>query len=62
MASCRPDGRDDLVADRLAEHATYVGSMNRKERCIELDYAGQFHLDIVPAIAQLGSPTKLQSR
>jgi len=49
----------DLVADRLAEHATYRRLMNRKERCIELDYAGQFHLDIVPAIPQLGSPTKL---
>ncbi|MCO6042705.1 nucleotidyltransferase [Aeoliella sp. ICT_H6.2] len=49
----------DLVADRLAEHATYRRLMNRKARCIELDYAGQFHLDIVPAILQLGSATKL---
>ncbi len=49
----------DLVADRLAEHATYRRLMNRKERCIELDYAQQFHLDIVPAIPQVAFGSKL---
>ena len=37
----------NLVADRLAERAVYRKIMKRKERCIELNYAGQFHLDIV---------------
>jgi hypothetical protein len=40
----------NMVANRLAEHATYRRLMKRKARCIELNYAGQFHLDIVPAI------------
>ncbi|WP_168566634.1 nucleotidyltransferase domain-containing protein [Crateriforma spongiae] len=49
----------DLVAARLAEHATYRRLMTRKERCIELNYAGQFHLDIVPAIPRFGLGQKL---
>lgn len=49
----------NLVADRLAERAVYRRIMKRKERCIELNYAGQFHLDIVPAIPRNGNDTKL---
>ncbi|TWT60973.1 nucleotidyltransferase domain-containing protein [Rubinisphaera italica] len=49
----------DLVAARLAEHATYRRLMTLKERCIELNYAGQFHLDIVPAIPRFGFGRKL---
>lgn len=49
----------ELVADRLAEHATYRRLMKRKERCIELNYAGQFHLDIVPAIPRFGLGQRL---
>lgn len=49
----------DMVADRLKEHATYRKLMKRKERCIELNYAGQFHLDIVPAIPQDPTTAKL---
>lgn len=49
----------DLVANRLAEHKTYRRLMTRKERCIELGYAGQFHLDIVPAIPRQGTGERL---
>lgn len=49
----------DLVAARLAEHATYRRLMTCKERCIELKYADQFHLDIVPAIPRFGLGQKL---
>ena len=49
----------NLVANRLAEHATYRRLMKCKERCIELNYAGQFHLDIVPAISHCDSSRKL---
>lgn len=44
----------EKVAARLEEHKTYRRLMNRKDRCIELNYAGQFHLDIVPAIPEIG--------
>jgi len=39
----------DLVRDRLREHATYAKMLVEKDRCLRLDYAGQFHLDIIPA-------------
>ena len=46
----------DLVANRMAEHAVYRELMEPKDRCIQLNYSGQFHLDIVPALPQyLGS-------
>jgi hypothetical protein len=40
----------EMVADRLDENGLYQPRMTRKERCIELNYSGQFHLDVVPAI------------
>lgn len=49
-----PTALYDLVAARLAEHATYRKLMIREARCIKLNYAGQFHLDIVPAIPRVG--------
>lgn len=39
-----------MVADRLEENGLYEPRMTCKERCIELNYSGQFHLDVVPAI------------
>jgi hypothetical protein len=38
------------VRDRLAKHATYGRMLKEKKRCICLEYAGEFHLDIVPAV------------
>lgn len=47
-----------MVADRIREHATYRTMLRLKDRCLRLDYAGQFHLDVIPAAPdpRLGVP------
>lgn len=42
-----------LLWDRLYEHKTYRPMMRRLPRCIRLDYSGDFHLDIAPAIPDI---------
>jgi hypothetical protein len=39
------------VHDRLHDHETYRSKLKKKKRCLCLDYAGEFHLDIIPAVA-----------
>ena len=39
------------VGARLREHAYYASILEEKKRCWRLDYAGEFHLDISPTIA-----------
>ncbi|HEY8594573.1 MAG TPA: nucleotidyltransferase [Devosiaceae bacterium] len=39
------------VGQRLKEHGTYAGILEEKKRCWRLNYAGDFHLDISPTIA-----------
>jgi hypothetical protein len=39
----------DLVEARLRQHGTYRDMLERKNRCIRVQYANQFHLDILPA-------------
>ena len=39
------------VGNRLMEHATYVRLLEEKKRCWRLNYAGDFHLDLSPTIA-----------
>lgn len=39
------------VGNRLKEHATYVQLLEEKKRCWRLNYAGDFHLDLSPTIA-----------
>lgn len=39
----------DLVEMRIKEHATYRKMYERKNRCIRICYANDFHLDILPA-------------
>jgi hypothetical protein len=39
----------NLVEARLRENRTYQPLVERKNRCIRLNYAKQFHLDILPA-------------
>lgn len=48
--SLSPGDLYELIWDRLKEHGTYRPMMRRLPRCIRLDYAGDFHLDIAPAI------------
>ncbi len=49
-ANIDPDTVYGLVRDRLAAHETYKSLLEPKPRCLRLNYAGQFHLDIIPAI------------
>lgn len=44
-----PEELYELVYDRLAAHPAYSKLLERKNRCIRLSYAGDFHLDILPA-------------
>lgn len=37
---------------RLSEHAAYKEKMELKNRCIRLNYAGDFHMDILPGIQE----------
>lgn len=37
---------------RLAEHSVYKQKMELKNRCIRLNYAGDFHMDILPGVQE----------
>ena len=39
----------ELVHARLAQNGQYSHIIERKNRCLRLNYAGKFHLDILPA-------------
>jgi hypothetical protein len=39
----------NLIENRLKEHKTYAAMVERKNRCIRLNYANEFHMDILPA-------------
>ncbi|MBS4171809.1 nucleotidyltransferase [Bacillus sp. FJAT-49736] len=39
----------DSIEKRLKENKTYEGMVERKNRCIRLNYANEFHMDILPA-------------
>jgi hypothetical protein len=43
-----------LVGDRLRSDETYEDMLVEKQRCWRLDYANQFHMDILPAIEDRG--------
>jgi hypothetical protein len=47
---CHPGEIYRLIWDRLAQHSVYRPMMKRLPRCIRLEYSGDFHLDIVPAV------------
>lgn len=40
-----------MIWDRLAANETYRPMMRRMPRCVRLEYAGDFHLDLAPAIS-----------
>jgi hypothetical protein len=50
---CHPGEIYRLIWDRLWEHGTYRPMMKRMPRCIRLEYSGDFHLDIAPAVPDL---------
>lgn len=39
-----------LIWDRLGEHEYYRKIREDKNRCVRLNYAGQFHMDVMPCI------------
>jgi hypothetical protein len=39
----------DAIHQRLADHGVYRKMLERKDRCVRLNYARDFHLDIIPA-------------
>lgn len=51
--NCHPGVVYQLLWDRLWESNIYRPMMKRMPRCIRLGYAGDFHLDIAPAIPDL---------
>jgi len=50
-ASIAPAEIKRLIGVRLREHSTYEKILEEKKRCWRLNYAGDFHLDISPTIA-----------
>ncbi|MBN2093353.1 nucleotidyltransferase [candidate division KSB1 bacterium] len=40
----------NLIGDRLKENEIYKSKLESKNRCWRLNYAGDFHMDILPAI------------
>ena len=46
-----PAALKTAVGNRLKEHSTYVRLIEEKKRCWRLNYAGDFHLDLSPTIA-----------
>jgi len=49
----------DLVLARIREHGTYRDKVEPRERCIRINYEGDFHLDIVPAIPADATSTRI---
>jgi hypothetical protein len=50
----------NMVEARLREHGVYKMMIERKNRCIRINYSNEFHLDILPACPDLVSgPTCL---
>lgn len=44
-----------LLEGRLQQHKTYAAILEMKNRCIRLNYANEFHMDILPACPDGGS-------
>lgn len=55
--SVSPGTLKRVIGDRLSEHNTYANILEEKKRCWRLNYAGDFHLDISPTIANPSCPS-----
>lgn len=47
------------VGDRFKQHKDYAEKLEEKNRCWRINYAGDFHLDVTPAISDYGQTTSL---
>ena len=45
----------DAIYRTLAGNKTYADKVKLKNRCVTVDYAGDFHLDVVPAVPRDGN-------
>ena len=52
--SWRPKDYLDAVYGTLRSNETYAGKLRLKTRCVTVDYAGDFHLDVVPRVTSGG--------
>lgn len=52
--SITPEELYELVYERLNAHPAYSKILERKNRCVRLSYAGDFHMDILPARPDFG--------
>ena len=43
------------VYDALKKNKNYAGKLRLKTRCVTVDYAGDFHLDVVPRVTSRGN-------
>lgn len=50
LPSSNPATVKKMVGDRLKKHDTYKAMITEKNRCWQLNYAKQFHMDILPAV------------
>jgi hypothetical protein len=45
-----PQQAYDLVLNRIREHEAYRDKVNPQDRCVRVEYEGQLHLDVIPAV------------
>jgi hypothetical protein len=50
LSRVRPTAVYNLLLERMRRHGRYAPIIFPERRCIRINYAGDFHLDIVPAI------------
>lgn len=53
LRSITPRGVLDVIEQQLREVKTFDARIERRDRCFRIDYAGDFHLDILPAHADV---------
>jgi hypothetical protein len=46
----------ERVASALESSSVYAHRLERRDRCVRINYAGSFHIDVVPAIPNTGHP------
>jgi hypothetical protein len=56
QSSLGPMEQYEAMHKRLAENPRYKPNLVRKNRCIRIDFRGNFHLDVVPAQPDRASP------
>lgn len=44
-----PEQVIEWLAERLRKESSYRGKVRKEKRCVRIKYAGEFHLDVVPA-------------